>query len=97
MVKVLLPQGSPATETETIDPEPWMDQSECNIDNAHLFASTVPEEISQAKSLCAVCPVALECLDYALRIEKGYKTRFNIFGGLTGKERRKLAKLLEGN
>jgi WhiB family redox-sensing transcriptional regulator len=38
----------------------------------------------RAKSICRVCPVNAECLDYALTIREPY----GIWGGLTETERR---------
>ena len=39
-----------------------------------------------AKQICARCPVRVECLDYALRVNEP----FGIWGGLSERERRRL-------
>lgn len=44
--------------------------------------------VAQAKAICAECPVRAQCLDHAL--ETG--SWDGIFGGLSGKERRKVAR-----
>jgi len=70
--------------------EPWMLSGLC--------AQTDPEEFFPdkggtsriAKSVCARCPVAAECLDYALK----HGERYGIWGGLSERERRKVAKAL---
>jgi WhiB family transcriptional regulator, redox-sensing transcriptional regulator len=41
---------------------------------------------ARAKSICAECPVRIECLDYALSIREPH----GIWGGLTEAERRLL-------
>ena len=38
----------------------------------------------RAKSVCQICPVGSECLDYAMTIREPY----GIWGGLTENERR---------
>lgn len=44
--------------------------------------------------VCAHCPVAVECLDEAMQLERGYtnrgEVRYGLRGGLTGSERRHL-------
>jgi WhiB family transcriptional regulator, redox-sensing transcriptional regulator len=42
---------------------------------------------SEAKRICAGCPVQRECLEYALRVREP----FGIWGGLNETERRALA------
>jgi hypothetical protein len=50
------------------------------------------EEISDdAKKICDACPVKIQCLEYAMALEVDYH-RFDIFGGLTPIERRRLGK-----
>jgi WhiB family redox-sensing transcriptional regulator len=41
-------------------------------------------DVQQAVKACAICPVRLECLEY------GRFERYGIWGGLSGKERRRL-------
>lgn len=42
----------------------------------------------EAKSMCALCPVRTECLEYAL----AHDERFGIWGGHTERERRQMKK-----
>lgn len=41
--------------------------------------------VNAAKSLCAQCPIRLQCLDYAMKNED-----YNIWGGMTAGERARL-------
>lgn len=51
-----------------------------------------PQRIAKAKSICAECPVQVECVMWALRTED----RYSIAGGLTPTQRRKaLSKWLD--
>lgn len=43
-------------------------------------------EVQVAKSICYLCPVRDECLDYAIRNEE----RWGVWGGLTTPERYRL-------
>ena len=50
------------------------------------------EELSKyafAKTLCAACPIAAQCLEYALRNNEPY----GVWGGMTRLDRQKLRKL----
>ncbi len=72
----------------------WRDDAECrDMDPERWFPSAripyvLAEQIADAKAICARCRVAEACLEYALSngIDDG------IYGGLTEKERRKLAR-----
>lgn len=44
------------------------------------------EEVAEAKAVCARCPVACECLVYAIETSQGH----GIWGGLTPPERDEL-------
>lgn len=43
-----------------------------------------------AKSLCSRCPVAGECLEYALDFEKDHAYLYGVFGGLAPRQRHAL-------
>lgn len=69
----------------------WRDLGACNGEDPDLFAPDGTtgrwvEVIADAKAVCARCPVAAECLEWAL------ETRQNsvIYGGLTEDERKSL-------
>jgi WhiB family redox-sensing transcriptional regulator len=72
--------------------EVWQRQAACRGPEAALFfAPTLPEgrperdeREARAKSICAICPVQPECLEYALRIREPH----GIWGGLNEVERR---------
>ena len=63
----------------------WMDDAACTTSDPELF---FPEKegwasAEMAKSICETCPVAAECLGYALdnNVDEG------IWGGLTARNR----------
>lgn len=71
--------------------EPWVEQSVCSQTDPEVFFPEKGSTTTDAKSVCAVCPVRArflggsgECLDYALRRGE----RFGIWGGLSERERR---------
>lgn len=72
----------------------WQTRALCRGNHAHLFFPPNTFERkeererreSRAKAICNVCPVQLECRDYALAIREPY----GIWGGLTEADRREL-------
>lgn len=70
------------------EPPAWMDDALCaQVDNDSFF----PEKggsTKAAKQVCVSCTVAAECLDFAL----GNGERFGIWGGLSERELRAVAK-----
>ena len=74
-----------------LDYEEWREGAACLDDTEGIF---FPDDgnvgaIRRAKAVCAECPVADECLMYA--IETGQSD--GIWGGTTPRERRKLKRL----
>ncbi len=66
-------------------PDPWRDHAECAHENPELFFPDHGRDNIEAKMVCLRCPVAAQCLDYALtHYEAG------IWGGTTEYERRGL-------
>jgi WhiB family transcriptional regulator, redox-sensing transcriptional regulator len=68
----------------------WLDRAACQGMDAPLFfgpdGEARPErEIREAKAqaVCKLCPVRVQCLDYALR----NSIRYGIWGGLSPEER----------
>jgi len=68
----------------------WQDKAACTGLDVLLFfgpgGEPRPErEIreAKAKAVCQLCPVRVQCLDYALR----NSIRYGIWGGLDGEER----------
>lgn len=71
----------------------WMDSGLCRGADQRDFFPALGDlggMTGAAKALCARCPVADTCLDYALR----HSERFGIWGGKTPKERAKIRKEL---
>ena len=67
----------------------WMERAACAGDNPNLFFPEPGDSsavIKAAKRVCALCPVRVECLEYALQ----YDGMPGIWGGKTQRERRKL-------
>jgi WhiB family redox-sensing transcriptional regulator len=70
----------------------WQPLALCRGNHSHLFfpPSTTERKDERerrevrAKSICGVCPVKAQCLDYAMTIREPY----GIWGGLTEAERR---------
>lgn len=69
------------------DPEPWMDGAVCAQTDPDSFFPEKGEPTRDAKKICLGCDVRAECLDYALRL----KLRYGIWGGMSERERRKIA------
>jgi WhiB family redox-sensing transcriptional regulator len=72
----------------------WQPIALCRGNHSHLFfpPSTTERKDERerreirAKSICKVCPVRSDCLDYAMTIKEPY----GIWGGLTETERRQV-------
>jgi WhiB family redox-sensing transcriptional regulator len=77
----------------------WQWRAACRGEDAGLFFApnhfeTKDEKHTRerrAKSLCAGCPVKIECLDYAIRTREAH----GIWGGLNELERRHLIRYRE--
>ncbi|MDO3400282.1 WhiB family transcriptional regulator [Mycolicibacterium neoaurum] len=72
----------------------WQRYGLCrNVGTKMFFGAEIEDppvrarRIAQAKRLCRRCPVAAECLNHALT----HSERHGIWGGLTTRERRKVA------
>lgn len=72
----------------------WRASAQCRRDNAvHFFAPAHFERKDEkdaregaARALCEICPVKVECLDYALAVEEPH----GIWGGMNEFERRRV-------
>lgn len=72
----------------------WQWRAACRGQDTELFFPPSHLESRQekrarerrAKAICAICPVRLECLQYALRINEQH----GVWGGLNEQERRAL-------
>lgn len=69
----------------------WADRSECrSVDKSVFFGGSdeVPMsrvEVRTARSICFLCPVRRDCLEFALSNEETW----GVWGGLTGSERQR--------
>lgn len=69
------------------EPTPnWFAAAACRGMNPELFHPERGEDVNDAKRVCADCPVAVDCLEYAL----GRGIKFGIWGGKSERERRKI-------
>lgn len=68
------------------DYEPWMDFALCAETDPEAFFPEKGCSTRPAKKVCESCPVATECLEYALKNDE----RFGIWGGKSERERRKI-------
>jgi Transcription factor WhiB len=69
----------------------WMDRAACRTQDPDLWFE---KEGVAARGVCNRCPVAAECLGYALRCEgtEGPAYRFGIYGGTAPGARAQMAK-----
>lgn len=70
------------------DTQPWADRALCNQTDPDSFYPDKGESTREAKTVCASCTVAAECLTYAL----DHHEQFGIWGGLSARERRHINK-----
>ena len=69
------------------DEKRWQDDAAClNYDQA-IFFPTITQSAERAKTICNRCPVAGECLDYAITNDETE----GVWGGLSEGQRKKLA------
>lgn len=89
------PAGQDADEPASLHKpfryEPWMDDGVCAQTDPEAFFPEKGGSTREAKAICGRCAVAAECLDYALDNQE----RFGIWGGLSERERRKIAAALK--
>lgn len=63
--------------------QPWRDKALCHGKSADFY-KPVGENYEKAATICKVCPVKKECLDYAIDTHD----RFGFWGGMTYLERK---------
>ena len=70
----------------------WRQDAACaGADTDIFFSNSEDDELNaEAKSICAACPVADLCLQYALSTNQTE----GVWGGMTGPERRRLRRRL---
>lgn len=64
----------------------FQDQAACRPEDEHVMFSELRSKVAKAKAICASCPVASQCLTFAL----DYNIEYGIFGGHTADERKAL-------
>ncbi|MCL2784130.1 MAG: WhiB family transcriptional regulator [Propionibacteriaceae bacterium] len=68
------------------DASAWQASALCAQTDPEAFFPEKGGSTREAKSVCKVCDVKQECLEYAL----AHDERFGIWGGLSERERRRL-------
>lgn len=86
------PQPTPNSLSEYVAyfTEPWRKEALCIDQPASFFFPESSQSNLPAKRICEMCPVRLECLDYAVTTFQ----EFGIWGGTVGKERSQIRKLV---
>lgn len=84
--EMFAPAGAPAGDGE--DPGVWQERALCAQSDPEIFFPEKGGTVRPAKRTCARCEVRAECLDYALAFDE----RFGIWGGLSERERRRIAR-----
>lgn len=69
-----------------IEPPDWTLDAVCASTDPEIFYPEKGGSTREAKKVCAGCPVAAECLQYALDNQE----RFGVWGSLSERERRHL-------
>lgn len=80
--------GGPLSILAELDAPEWMSHGLCAQTDPESFFPEKGGSVREAKKTCLSCDVRTECLAYALE----HGERFGVWGGLTERERRKLAK-----
>lgn len=70
---------------KAIRPEPWMEDALCAQVDPELWFPEQGSKPWEAKRICSACPVAKQCLAYALDNEE-----YGVWAGTTERERRPL-------
>lgn len=88
------PQPLPDIATLPLDDTTWQAEARCAQSNPEAFYPEKGMSAREAKRVCngdtdtAPCPVRAECLKWALDNDE----RFGVWGGLSERERRKIAR-----
>lgn len=75
------------TDLNTIDARTWWDDAACRGLDPDLFYPELGSNGDEAKEVCRVCPVRLQCLEFSLDNHE----KSGIWGGYGKRERRRLA------
>lgn len=65
----------------------WRQQASCRgVDPEIFYPVSEDDEATDAKAVCALCPVRESCLEHALTMRE----KHGVWGGLTERERRRV-------
>lgn len=64
----------------------WQEDAICNQTDPEAFFPEKGGSVRDAKTICSLCPVQAECLDYALATDQ----RYGVWGGVTERNLRVL-------
>jgi WhiB family redox-sensing transcriptional regulator len=78
--------AGPLFAAEDRDALSWQDQALCAQADPEEFFPERGGSTREAKRVCRSCPVAAECLEFALANDE----RFGVWGGLSERERRRV-------
>ena len=67
-------------------PLEWMVHARCRELAPETFFPSDGSGVADAQRVCATCPVAAECLEYALE----YRIEHGVWGGASERERRRI-------
>jgi len=81
-------RGTDLMAAPITEERPWVVFSSCRDKDSDLFFPETKVQERSALAICAICPVQEECLEYALEAD----VRFGVWGGLSEKQRRRLAR-----
>lgn len=84
------PTYNSLSEYDPFFTEPWRHEALCIDQPAAMFFPESSQSNLPAKRICEMCPVRIECLDYAITTFQ----EFGIWGGTVGKERSQIRKLV---
>ena len=73
---------------EVDDELAWQADALCSQTDPEAFFPDKGGSTKQAKKVCAACPVREQCLQYAIDNSE----RYGVWGGLSEKERRRVAR-----
>lgn len=62
----------------------WRDSALCAEISSEYFFADDSHNVKTAKSICAKCPVKIECREYAMN---NLDLKYGVFGGLTARDR----------
>lgn len=66
--------------------QPWVGEAVCTSVDPEIFHPEKGGSTKEAKIVCAACPVATLCLQWAL----DHDERFGVYGGYSERERRRI-------